>query len=41
MALRCDATTIADEAKTKIIVFYDRSTNTGYKAQTLQNQRGI
>ena len=40
MVLRCDVTTIADEARTRIIVFYHRSTGTGYKAQTLPNQWG-
>ena len=36
----CDVTTIADKARTKIIVFYDRSINNGYAAQTLPNQSG-
>ena len=35
VGLCCKVATIADEARSKIIVFYDRSTNIGYKAQTL------
>ena len=36
----CDVITIADETKTKIIVFYDKSTKSAIKAQALPNQWG-
>ena len=35
VGLCCDVLTIADEAWTKIIFFYDRSTNTGYKSSSV------
>ena len=38
--LCCDVTTIADKARTKIIVFYDRSTNIGYKSTSVAKPIG-
>ena len=41
MSLRCDVTTITNQAMIKIIVSYGRSVITGYKAQKLPNQWGV